>query len=81
MDPKFIKSISNQVYRRFPDLEGSKPRVRLQSAPQAKSVPTPQKYLLTYRGEAKSPNGNTIHRLVRVIADTKGKILKITTSR
>lgn len=81
MDPKYIKSISNQVYRRFPELDGSKPKVRLQSAPKAKSTPPAPKYLLTYQGKAKSPTGKTILRLVRVIADTKGKILKITTSR
>ena len=81
MDPKFIKSISNQVYRRFPELDGSAPKVQLQSVPQAKSISSSAKYLLTYRGKAKSPDGKTIHRLVRVIADAKGKILKITTSR
>lgn len=81
MEPKLIKSITKEVYRRFPDLEGSQPKVRLQSAPQAKSIPTSPKYLLTYRGKARSADGKTIHRMVRVIADTAGKILKITTSR
>jgi hypothetical protein len=81
MDPKYIKSISNQVYRRFPELDGSRPKIRLQSVPKAKSAPPAPKYLLTYQGKAKSSNGRTILRLVRVIADAKGKILKITTSR
>lgn len=81
MDPKYIKSISNQVYKRFPELDGSRPKVRLQSTPKAKSTPAAPKYLLTYQGKAKSPSGKTILRLVRVIADAQGKILKITTSR
>ncbi len=81
MEPKLIKSISKEVYRRFPDLEGKQPKVRLQPTPQAKSISTASKYLLTYQGKAKSADGKTIHRLVRVIADAHGKILKITTSR
>lgn len=81
MEPKLIKLITKEVYRRFPDLEGSQPKVRHQAVPHAKSVPATPKYLLTYRGKATSANGRTIHRMVRVIADASGKILKITTSR
>lgn len=81
MDPKYIQSISKQVYKRFPDLEGSRPKVQTQTGPQAKSLPASPKYLLTYKGKSHSPDGKTISRLVRVIADATGKILKITTSR
>jgi hypothetical protein len=81
MEPKLIKSITKEVYRRFPDLQGSQPKVRPQPAPQAKSMPAAPKYLLTYKGKATSANGQIIHRIVRVITDAAGNILKITTSR
>jgi hypothetical protein len=81
MDPRYIQSISKQVYKRFPDLEGNRPKVQLQTGPHAKSLPSGPNYLLTYKGKAHSPDGKTISRFVRVIADATGKILKITTSR
>jgi hypothetical protein len=81
MDTKFIKSISTQIYRRFPEVAGSQPKVSPQSAPHAKSSPDSMSYLITYSGQVKSPNGKTIPRIVRVIANSKGHILKVTTSR
>ena len=81
MDAKLIKTISNQVFKRFPELAGSRPQVRAQNKPGVKSIPTSQTYLLIYKGSATTANGKSIPRSVRVTADSKGKILKITTSR
>jgi hypothetical protein len=81
MDAKHIKSISTQIYRRFPEVSGSQPKVHLQSAPQAKSISAAPTYLLTFRGTVKAPDGRSIPRVVRVIANIQGRILKITTSR
>ena len=81
MDAKILNSISSQVYRRFPELQGSHPKVQLQATPQAKSNPASSTYLITYRGSATAMNGKSIPRIVRVVANDKGKILKITTSR
>jgi hypothetical protein len=38
-------------------------------------------YLLTYSGSAELPGGRKINRIVRVVADERGRILKMTTSR
>ena len=81
MDSKLIKTISNQVYKRFPELSGSRPQVRRQNQPGARSAPASPTYLLIYKGSAKTANGKSIPRPVRVTANTQGKILKITTSR
>jgi len=81
MDSKAIKVINKTVYRRFPEMIGASPRVQANSAAQPKglfSVPT---YVLTYQGRGANPNGRVIHRQVRVIANDKGKILRISTSR
>jgi hypothetical protein len=81
MDAKTLKSISSQVYRRFPEVEGSQPKVQTQAVPQAKSAHVTTTYLIIYRGSAKTQDGKLISRTVRVVANTQGKILKITTSR
>ncbi|MBE0408760.1 MAG: hypothetical protein IBX69_03400 [Anaerolineales bacterium] len=79
MDTKLIDNISQQVFRRFPDVTGSKPKVRLQTKPGGAS--SSKTYLLTFTGKAVTPNGKSIPRYVRVIADENGKILKMSTSR
>ena len=84
MDPKVLKSVVAQVQRRFPEFAGSQPKVRQQSAPQAKSASAAPTYLLTFQSTAKvasSNGGKTIPRWVRVVVSEKGKIIKITTSR
>jgi hypothetical protein len=81
MDTKLIKSISSQVYQRFPEMAGHHPKVTKQPTSQAKSISVISKYLLTYKGTVQAQNGKSIPRMVRVVADSNGKILKITTSR
>ena len=79
MDQKTIKSISSMVSRQFPEVAGKKPSVK--KRPGAKSVSVQETFLLVYRGMGVNPAGKTIPRQVRVVANSKGKILKITTSR
>jgi len=81
MDEKLLKSISYQIYRRFPEVEGASPKVSLHSSHHAKSGSSGISYLITYRGIVRSSNGKSISRIVRVIADSYGKIIKVTTSR
>jgi hypothetical protein len=78
MDTKLIKNISEQVYRRFPEVTGNKPKVRLQPKTGNAAKAT---YLLTFSGKAIIANGKSIPRYVRVVADENGKIIKMTTSR
>lgn len=75
MNEKYLKSISSKVSRQFPEIAKSKPRVHRQS----KS--SPSTFLITYRGKTKTADGKSINRIVRVTADDKGKIIKISTSR
>lgn len=79
MEPEFIKSISQEIYRRFPEVAGRKPQIRSQSIPHTKS--TGGTYLLTYQSSVKSDDGQAIQRWVRVVVNNQGKILKISTSR
>jgi len=86
LDAKTLTAIAKQVQAQFPEVAGCKPNVRVQHPPQAKNPsPTqehnPPLYLVTFRGTAASPEGKSIPRLVRVVVNAAGKIIKITTSR
>jgi len=72
MEKPILNKVNTQVYRQFPEMIGKKPSVKSYAG---------SKYLLIYNGVAKTANGKSINRTVRVVADEIGKILKITTSR
>lgn len=83
-----IDSISIQVYSKFPELEGIIPKVKTQSIQGADPTGQSQskglfdgQYLLTYMRKTSIAGGNTMMRVVRAVSDSKGKILKITTSK
>jgi hypothetical protein len=85
MDPKAVESITKNIYNRFPEVVGVKPTVRKQPLPDSKKRhcggADQQNYLLTFKGKARGPGGQNIQRLVRVVASSSGKIVKITTSK
>jgi hypothetical protein len=75
MDSKSIQRIEQQIYRRFPEVAGAQPKVTQQKSARAAN------YLLTFSGRGSGPGGRSIQRTVRVVADERGKILKVSTSR
>ncbi|MBW8010115.1 MAG: hypothetical protein FVQ83_02580 [Chloroflexi bacterium] len=81
MNRKSLNTISNKVYQRFPEVAGNKPRVKNVTRVTAKSVSGPETFELTFRGTAINASGKNMPRLVRVVANAKGKILRISTSR
>lgn len=81
MDGKVVESICRQIYRRFPEVAGSKPRVQTQPLPTKGAEKPSPNYLLIFRGSAKAEDGRSLARTVRVVTDGRGKILKVTTSR
>lgn len=68
--------ISREVSSSFPEMKGVKPSVSSQGERGGR-----EQYLLVYKGTAELPNGKTMPRVVRVVADEKGKILRMSTSR
>jgi hypothetical protein len=72
-----LKSISQEVYKKFPELNGVPPEVQNRNPPNAKTMP--QQYLLIFKGTPLAPK--SIVRVVRVTADTDGKVIKISTSK
>jgi hypothetical protein len=79
LNPSQIDSISRQVYGQFPDLRGARPTVQPQAA--SKSPGAADRFLLTFKGSGRGPAGQTIQRIVRVVADERGRVIKISTSR
>ncbi len=75
-----IETISRQVYRQFPEVKDTRPAVQNQPAPKTATAGSAC-YLLTYRGRGQGPGGRAIPRIVRVVADGRGKVLKVSTSR
>jgi hypothetical protein len=79
MNTKTIQSINKQMYKRFPELLGSQPKIQAQK--RLNDQPDPATYVLTYHTQVIAANGKTIQRAVRVVTSQEGKILKVTTSR
>ncbi len=81
MDKEQIQSISNVIYRRFPEFAGTRPTVKPQKMASVIPGDSTGTYLLTFQKKASLPGNKTLSRWVRVVANEQGKILKITTSR
>jgi hypothetical protein len=73
---KALNKINKRVGRQFPELAGIEPSVQEQRAPDDQS-----QFLLTYHGSAELPGGRRLKRIVRVVADAAGQVLRISTSR
>ncbi len=86
MDDQLIDTICRQVERQFPEMKGVKPRVRVQEPPVGKtgrnnqSHNTQPVYQLTFDQKITTADGNRLQRRVRILANSLGTILKITTS-
>jgi len=74
-----IDAIVQQLYRQFPEVRGTRPAVQSQVG--AKTGGLPEHFVLIFQGRGQGPNGQSIPRIMRVVADARGKVLKISTSR
>lgn len=76
MEKGTIQKVTRQVLRTFPEMDGVAPTVRAQPGGNDSAL-----VLLTYKGKAALPGGKSLTRIVRVVADERGRILRISTSR
>ncbi len=72
MDAQVLQKVCRQIYTRFPQIRGQKPKVK----PQTEEI-----YLLVFEGRATTEDGKTLHHIVRATVTKTGKILKTTISR
>lgn len=77
MDADAITKVGRQVVRNFPEMAGIRPTVKRQAAPSAGA----EQFVLTYKGKVSLPGGKQLSRIVRVVADDRGGIIRISTSR
>ena len=80
MKREAINSVNSKVYRQFPEVKGKSPKVSLQNS-KTGNPGSPKTYLMVYSGTKITSDNKSIRRIVRVVANEKGKILKISTSR
>ncbi len=76
MNAEAMSRVNQKVIRQFPEMAGVDPQVRSQKTPDSH-----QQFLLTYQGSADLPGGRTLKRIVRVVADSAGRVIRISTSR
>ncbi len=76
VDRDSISNINKKVFKQFPEMSGKKPTVSRESLSNGTF-----RYLLVYRGQANLPGGRTLDRIVRVTADDRGRILRMSTSK
>lgn len=72
-----VKTVSREVTRKFPEMAGVQPSVKQQKTRSGEVA----QILLTFKGKAVLPGGKTIKRIVRVVANERGQIQKISTSK
>ena len=75
MKSKVKTKINKQVSKSFPEMRGISPSVKREGKG------SKEHYLLVYTGQAELPGGRSIKRIVRVVADETGSILRMSTSR
>jgi hypothetical protein len=77
MDRSTVAKLTQQVERKFPEMRGVKPSVKRDRAGAASK----DRYILTFKGNAQLPGGRTLKRIVRVVAEANGRIIRMSTSR
>lgn len=80
MNRVLLLSINREVYRRFPEMKGVRPKMQARSSPKALPEGLEKTFVLVYQTPAAPPQV-PISRTVRVVVSAEGKILKISTSR
>ena len=77
MKDSLIAKIKREVSREFSEMKGVRPTVNKQGSGRNGD----EHYVLTFKGKADLPGGRKISRVVRVVADGQGRIIKMSTSK
>ena len=80
MNRETVESINRVIYKRFPEVNGKTPQVKLQETNGTRSS-NDSTYLMIYSGLVVTADDKKMMRKIRVVASGNGKIIKITTSR
>lgn len=72
MNRQLLANVCEQIYRRFPEVSGSQPKVETRPGDQ---------FLMIFKSSGRTADGHAINHAVRVVVNQDGKILKATISR
>jgi hypothetical protein len=75
MDAEILSRVCAQIYSKYPDVNGIRPKVHAQTKVGGTN------HLLIFTGSAKSTGGKILSRVLRVVVTDDGKIIKVTTSK
>ena len=76
MEDRAINKVTRKVTKQFPEMKGTKPTVRRRSGSGKKL-----QFELTFKGKVEVPGGRTLRRVVRVVADEGGGVIRMSTSK
>lgn len=71
MNKKAVERIIKTVVEQFPEMEGVRPTVK----------PEKDQFVVTFKGAAELPDGKSMKRIVRIVADENGVVVRMSTSR
>lgn len=80
MNAKLLQAICQEIYRRYPQMAGQRPRVHPVAAPAGKATGKAA-HLLVFESQGQTADRRNVTTLLRVVVDRDGKILKVSTSR
>jgi hypothetical protein len=81
MNDKTIEEICKEVYRRFPEIRGVKPKIQPYRPSGAQAASASKKSVLIFQGGGVTDSKKTLTYLVRVVVNADGKILRMSMSR
>lgn len=80
MDQEIIESVNKNIYLQFPEVKGTRPKVHKQGKT-SKNSDDSSTYLLVYSGKVTISENRSMPRVIRVVVNENGKVLKISTSK
>ena len=81
MEAEILKKVVNKIYQRYPEFNGSKPKIRSQEPSKETTSTSSAIFILTFHKIVKLDNDVSMPRSLRVSVNDQGKILKVSTSR
>jgi hypothetical protein len=71
MNTEALQKVIKSVKLKYPRLEDNNPKVTAQG----------ENYLITFRQKDQLPGGKSLEQTIRVVADSQGNTLKVTSSK
>lgn len=81
MNDRLITNICKEVYQRYPEMLGIRPKIQIYSSDSARSSSPSPKYLLVFRGKGETATQKSVPVFLRVVVTEQGKILRMSMSR